>query len=111
MTIRTLTHPTPGAVVFDARSFAACIEVAVTDTAHATVTITTADSDGPSHDAVAGARIEHRDQMRGTIGPTRRAATAGSSAGDVRSHSPLPAQGFTSEAQPQSFAATAFVSV
>ena len=60
MTTRTLTHPTPGPITFDARSFAACIEVAVTDTTHATVTITTADTDGPSHDAVAGARIEHR---------------------------------------------------
>ena len=60
MTTRTLTHPTPGPVTFDARSFAACIEVAVTDTAYATVTMTTADTDGPSHDAVAGGRIEHR---------------------------------------------------
>ena len=49
MTTRTLTHPTPGPVTFDARSFAAGIEVAVTDTAHATVTISTADTDGHRH--------------------------------------------------------------
>lgn len=60
MTTRTLTHPTPGPVTFDARSFGADIEVTVTDIAHATVTVNTADTDGPSHDAVAGARITDR---------------------------------------------------
>ena len=59
MTTRTLTHPTAGPVTLDARTFTADIEVAVTDTAHATVTISTPDIDGPAHEAVAGARMEH----------------------------------------------------
>lgn len=59
MTTRTLTHPTPGPVTLDARTFAADIEVTVTDTTHATVTISTTDTDGPAHEAVAGARLEH----------------------------------------------------
>lgn len=60
MATRTLTHSTPGPVTFDARSFAADIEVSVTDTSHATVTVTTTDFDGPSYEAVAGARITER---------------------------------------------------
>ena len=60
MTTRTLTHPVAGPVAFDARSCAANIEVVVTDTRHATVTISTPDTDGPSHEAVTSARLEHR---------------------------------------------------
>jgi hypothetical protein len=60
MTTRTLTHPVAGPVTFDARTFAANIEVTVTDTRHATVTISTPDTSAPSHDAVTDARIEHR---------------------------------------------------
>ena len=59
MTSRTLTHPDAGPVTFDARTFAADIEVALAEATHATVTISTTDTDGPSHEAVADARMEH----------------------------------------------------
>jgi Putative adhesin len=60
MTTRTLTHPTAGPVLFDARSFAADIEVVITSATHATVTVSTTDTDGPSHQAVTDARVGHR---------------------------------------------------
>jgi hypothetical protein len=60
MTTRTLTHSVAGPVTFEAGTFAAGIEVHVTDTTHATVTVSTPDTDGASHQAVAGARIEQR---------------------------------------------------
>ncbi|HTJ70229.1 MAG TPA: DUF4097 family beta strand repeat-containing protein [Actinospica sp.] len=59
MTTRTLTHPEPGPVTFDAWTFATDIEVTITDTKHATVTVSTPDTDGPAHDAVTAARLEH----------------------------------------------------
>ncbi len=58
MTRRELTCPHTGPILLDARSLAASIRVSLTDTDRATVTISTRDTSGPSHDAVNSARLE-----------------------------------------------------
>lgn len=58
MTRRELTCLHTGPVLLDARSLAASIRVSLTDTDRASVTLSTPDTSGPSHDAVNTARLE-----------------------------------------------------
>lgn len=69
MTERTLAHPNPGPVVFDATTRSADIHVTTADIDHATVTIETTATTGPAHDAVQAADLTART---GYLGATLR---------------------------------------
>ncbi len=76
MTRRELTCPHTGPILLDARSLAASIRVSLANTARATVTVSTPDTDGPSHDAVSTARLESAPD-RLTVRLDDQGATAG----------------------------------
>jgi hypothetical protein len=76
VTRRELTCPHTGPILLDARSLAASIRVSLTDTDRASVTLSTPDASGPSHDAVNSADLESAPGLL-TVRLHERGAAAG----------------------------------